>query len=267
MAFEPSSESPKKTNKTILFVGIIAAVLIICASVTLFAIGSIIFGKDVGFPLFGKATATNESGMVTEYPTLVAPTGKSLTGRQQLSETQFFDDFSSNALNWPQKSDENFACGYQDGSYFIEVKKPDYRQVIFSPVEPLTHLEFTAEVFSGSDNGGFGVACYYQDIENYYFVYFNTGKSNYYLGRFENGKWIDLADPKPFEQAPGPQRYAVDCTPGLMAVYVSGALNSEYEITQPVKSNKMHLSVVTWTDSTGGMKVIFDDVSGYQAMQ
>lgn len=258
---------PKKSNKTILIIGIAAAVFVLCMVVVVIAIGSSILGKDNGTGLFSNSTATFEPSTITEMPTLVAPAEKSLTGKQQLSQTQFFDDFSSDALEWPVMNDENFSCGYQNGGYYIEVKNPDYRQVIFSPVESLTHLEFTAEVFEGSDNGGFGVACYYQDINNFYFVYFFPGRSNYSIGRFENGAWIDLTDALPYNLIQGPQRYAVECTPGMMSVYVDGALITDYEITQPIQSNKMHLLVSTWEDSAGGMKVIFDDVSGYKAMQ
>lgn len=265
------AQPPKKNSRNLLMIGGAVLVLIICMGVALIAIGSKIFSKDSGFALFTSPTPAFEVNTVTQYPTEIAPTEQGLTGRQELSQTGFFDDFSSTALKWPQLSDQDFACDYQNGGFFIEVKHPDYRQVIFSPVDALTHLEFTAEIFEGSKNGGFGVACFYQDIKNFYFIdFYNIPVTNHpalSIGRFEKGNWVNLKDAVETNTGQGPQRYAVDCTPGIVSVYVNSALVTEYEVTQPFPSKKMHLYVWTWENSDGGIKVIFDDVSGYMAMQ
>jgi len=241
--------------------------------------GLVINGSNSISDLFNDPTATPEPPRATLVPTLapanptVPPVGPTqakpgLTGQQRLSDTEFFDDFSSNELNWSQDDDASSAVGYEDGKYFMEVKVPDYRHLVYTPVEYLTHLDFSAEVVSGAANGAFGVICYWKDFDNHHYVYFDLYDNSFYIGFIENGEWNDLIDPVKFNKPSGAQRYAVDCTPGLIAVYVNDQLTQEIEVNMPVQPAEMLLAIMGWSDAQpGGIKVLFDDVSGYRAMQ
>jgi hypothetical protein len=190
-----------------------------------------------------------------------------LTGQQRLSKTDFFDDFSSHALKWYVGNDDQSGAGYENETYFIEVKVPDYRQLVQPPVHELTHLNFKTKVAQGVENGSFGVACYYSDLNNYHFVAFDVNAQQLLFGRFENGQVVEMSDWLKFDGSQQPLQVAVDCTPGLMSAYVNDALISDLQVSQPVEPAQMWLFGMTWTDAAGGTKIILDDVEGYRATQ
>jgi hypothetical protein len=191
-----------------------------------------------------------------------------MTSGQKLSETEFYDDFSSSALDWYTSSDENSQVGYENGGYAMEVKTPDYRTLARPPVQYLTHLEFNAQVLQGADKGTFGVACYYVDLSNYSFIEFDMASREYHFGRIQNGEWIDLDDWTSFSASQEPLRFAVECTPGSMALYINDDPIADLPVVQPVEPHEMWLVVAAWSDSPpGGIKVLFDDMYGYRAMQ
>jgi len=270
-----------KSKRNIYLVGCALGALACCALVgALMVVGLVLNDESDSISnLFSDPTATSAPPTATLAPTFAPakPTAPppqqtqakpGLTGQQRLSETEFFDDFSSDELHWSQDDDASSAVGYEDGKYFMEVKTPDYRHLVYTPVEYLTHLDFSAEVVSGSANGAFGVICYWEDFDNHHYVYFDLYENRFYIGFIENGDWNDLIDPVKFNKPSGSQRYAVDCTPGLIAVYVNDQLSQEIEVNMPVQPAEMLLAIMGWQDAQpGGMKVLFDDIYGYRAMQ
>lgn len=204
----------------------------------------------------------------TQPAVQVATQPASPSGLQKLSDTEFFDDFSSAQLNWYQHSDDQNQVGYENGAYAMQVKVPDYRALVRPPVQYLTHLEFDAQVVQGAENGTFGIACYYQDFSNYYFVDFDTARGEYHFGRIADGKWEELSEWRSFAEFPQPLRYAVDCTPGLMSLYINDELVAETPVSLPVEPHEMWLVVMSWSEAApGGIKVLFDNLYGYRAMQ
>jgi hypothetical protein len=261
-----------------------ALILIACCGLLVCAAGALAFyNLDLGLPktqLEPEGTATELPWELTLAPTpaLETPTAQPLaqpatppstpSGQQRWSETEFFDDFSSDELDWYTSSDENSQVGYENGAYAIEVKTADYRTLVRPPVQFLTHLEFNAQAVQGAENGTFGVACYYQDFKNYYFVEFDLAKHMFHIGYIENGDWKDLSEWLNFAETSEPMRYAVDCTPGMMSVYVNDNLQAEMPVSLPVEPHEMWLVVKAWSEAgPGGIKVLFDDVYGYKAMQ
>lgn len=201
-------------------------------------------------------------------PALTATQPAAPSGQQRLSETEFFDDFSSETLDWYTTSDDHSQVGYENGAYAMEVKTPGYRTLVRPPVQYLTHLEFNAQVVQGADRGTFGVACYYVNLDNYSFVEIDIANREFNFGRLENGQRIDQDEWQSFSAFQEPLRFAVDCTPGLMALYINDDLIAEKPMEQPVQPHEMWLVVAAWPDGApGGIKVLFDDIYGYKAMQ
>jgi hypothetical protein len=206
--------------------------------------------------------------MPIQPPAQPATQPASPSGQQRLSETEFFDDFSSTQLGWYEYADDQNQVGYENGTFAMQVKVPDYRTLVRPPVQYLTHLEFNAQVVQGPDHGTFGVACYYQDFTNYYFIDFDMASREFHFGRIGGGTWSDLGEWRSFADFPEPLRYAVDCTPGLMALYINDQLVAETPVSLPVEPHEMWLVVMSWPEAApGGIKVLFDDVYGYKAMQ
>jgi hypothetical protein len=191
-----------------------------------------------------------------------------LTGQQQLSDTSFFDDFSSDALDWPVDDLPEAQYGYSSGGYSMLVKIPDYTRLVRAPVLDLTHLEFDAQVVQGAENGLFGVACFYEDIDNRYEVDIDLDSQSLWFGRYENGTWVDMGDAQSFDHVGQPTHFSVDCTPGMMSAYVNNTLVAEMPVSISGQSREMWLFASTWTDiSQGSIQVLFDNVYGYLAQQ
>ncbi len=236
-----SSElAPKKSNLNLI---LIAAGLVVAACCVLggaYAVGKAVFGGDSDSPLSvlenPTETPTKRPPTSTPIPPIIStPTQPAVTGRQELSDTSFFDDFSSKSLGWNEEMDASSGTGYEDGRYFIQVNVPDYRQMVFTPLDAQTHMEFSAEVTSGASNGAFGMACYWQDFDNHHYIYFDLESNNFFIGKVENKEWTDLTERLDFPKVLGPQRYAVDCTPGMISVYINDALVHELPVNMPVQ--------------------------------
>ena len=259
-------------------------VLAACCGLLICVIGAVaLYNLDAGLPknqLEPAATATELPWLPTLAPTSALeslteePPAQPATqpavpsGQQRWSETEFFDDFSSTELDWYTASDANSQSGYENGAYAMEVKTADYRSLVRPPVQYLTHMEFNAQVVQGADNGTFGVACYFEDFTNYYFVEFDLAKRMFHIGYIDNGDWNDLSEWLNFVEDSEPMRYAVDCTPGMMTVYINDNLLAEMPVSLPVEPHEMWLVVKAWSEAgPDGIKVLFDNVYGYKAMQ
>lgn len=270
-AYIPAEEQPpSRVKRPLIIIGAGCLVMLCCSLVVVGWLISKLLGDEPISEIFSEPTMTLESATATLLPTLPASTEpqQSLTGGQQLSDGAFFDDFSSNSLGWQEESDESSSVGIENGIYVMEVKIPDYRHHVFAPLDSITHLDFYAEAVSGAANGIFGVACYWEDLDNHHYVYFDRHQNEIWIGYLSDGEWIDIGDVIPMEESQGMQKYAVDCTPGAIAVYVNDQLLADVPISQPVQVSQMLLSVTSYTDAEqGGIKVVFDNVSGYLANQ
>lgn len=279
----PAPQAPQPSRKGWWIAGA-ALIVIACCGLLVCAIGAVaLYNLDAGLPetqLEPKATATElpwEPTLAptpapelptTQPPAQLATPPSAPSGQQRVSETEFFDDFSSSELGWYTASDEHSQVGYENGAYAMEVKTADYRTLTRPPVQYLTHLEFNAQVAQGAENGTFGVACFYQDFKNYYYVEFDLSKRMLHIGYIENGAWKDLSEWLNFPETTTPVRYAVDCTPGMISVYIDDRLQTEMPVSLPVEPHEMWLVVKAWSEAApGGIKVLFDDVYGYKAMQ
>jgi hypothetical protein len=197
-----------------------------------------------------------------EIPT-AGPSGPALTGNQRLTETEFFDDFTSNALDWSVNSTDNTAVGYENEGYIIHIYNSGYLQVVRPPIDNLTHLEYAANVVEGSGNGAFGFACYYADIDNFTYVIFDTQSSDLRFAQFINNEYSQLTDWITHSQPTSGARFAADCTGGGMVAYINNVPVGNVSVSKPDGPFTMWLFATTFSDASGGMKILFDNVSGY----
>lgn len=200
-------------------------------------------------------------------PPTLPPSEPTVSRLQSLTDDDFFDDFSTTDLGWYVTEDGSSKTGYESDGYVIEVKSSDYRQLSRPPLTPLTHIEFNAQVLNGADNGAFGVACYYVDIQNYSYAEFYLPSREYRLGHIQNGEWVQKTEWTGYAFASDPIKYGVDCTAGAMAVYINDTLMVEIPVNQPNAPGEMWLFSMSWSDASGGIKVLFDNVYGYIARQ
>jgi hypothetical protein len=200
-------------------------------------------------------------------PTSTTSSGPALTGSQTLTDTEFFDDFSSDALGWAVNTTDNTSVGYEGEGYSINIITPGYVQVVEPPVEALNHLEFNADVISGRGNGAFGIACYYVDIDNFTYMVFDSDSQNVLFAEYVNNEYKQLSDWIGHSQPVSGARFSGDCTAGGMVAYVNNTPVAQISVNKPDGPFKMWLFAITWNDSGGRMKVLFDNASGYLAQQ
>lgn len=83
----------------------------------------------------------------------------------------FRDDFSADGTGWDRYQDEVYQAGYANGSYQIELYRPN------TDALSVPHLQFSdvqisveAGKAAGVDDNLYGVVCRYQDRANFYFL-------------------------------------------------------------------------------------------------
>lgn len=288
VAGEPvfDSAAPKQRSRTGLFIGIGVALVACCfiaGALVLFS--TLLDGDTLSFLASATPTQTPVTPTPTSTNTPIPPTATAtfpspptqpavqpspengFTGSQSLTDTQFYDDFSSKALEWAESADESSTLAYENGAYAINLLTNDYRHLSRPPLQDLNRLDFNATVASNPENGVFGVACYYKDIDNYHFVEMDMSNRTYHFGEFKDGTWTSLSDWTSLPSGAANARFGIDCTPGLMALYVNDQLVGQQSVSQPADLSQMWIYAMSWTDAGSGIKVIFDDVSGYKAMQ
>ncbi len=288
------SAAPPRPNRGRSWVIWVALVVILCCLVTVgLLVAAYLFAGDynIVISMFATPTFTLKPptptpphtptlrptatiAVPTQPPAVLAPTqppsggSPGLTSQQQLSDVSFFDDFSSAALDWPQNDIPEAVYGYAGGAYSMRIKVPDYTRLVRPPLRALTHLEFEAQVAQGVDNGLFGVACYFEDVDNRYEVDFDPSDQSLWFGRYQNGNWSELSDTYDFSNIAQPRKFGVDCTLGLMSAYVNDVLVAEVQVNVTASSREMWIFTATWSDADeGNFEVIYDNAYGYIAQQ
>lgn len=114
----------------------------------------------------------------------------------------FRDDFSDPSSGWDSGQGENYAVGYRDGRYEIEVLEDNY--IVWSnPGESFDDVVVTVEAVpaGATGEGDFGVICRYQDGDNYYAL--EISEDGYaIIWKMEAGEYVPLADWEQFPVIP-----------------------------------------------------------------
>ena len=99
----------------------------------------------------------------------------------------FEDDFSDPSSGWDDVEDADGITGYRDGSYRIQINKPDW---YFWSTPGLNYsdviIDADATKIGGPDNNEFGLICRYKDSGNFYI--FSISSDGFYgISKFING--------------------------------------------------------------------------------
>lgn len=202
-----------------------------------------------------------------------------LTGAQEKGENYLFDDFSTDALGWPEFNDGTTIIRYEDMQYSIQITEPDYYDWAFIPVDfkPL-EISFDVVGLPGAQNGTFGVFCQHQDEDNQYYVEFDLETRSYIIGEFFNGEDIALTgnSDNPWQVA-GPlktlpnetNRIGISCYRDFITLFVNNEWVTEVNIQQPFDAEgDMAFFVYTFDFvNSNGYKIYFDNVEVYRPIQ
>ena len=214
----------------------------------------------------------------TTEPTVSVP---SLTGSQEASEYRIYDDFSSDALDWPVFDDGKTIIKYEDGLYSFQIKEADYLDWAYMPVD-FTPFEiwFDMKSVAGPQNGTAGVFCQYQDQDNYYYVEFDLGTASYVIGQFVNGENIALTPENAQGQywqtssalnsAPDAvNRIGIGCYQDFITLFINDVWMMEVTVQTPAETlGEAAFFVYTYPFADAeGYKVYFDNAEVYKPVQ
>jgi hypothetical protein len=115
-------------------------------------------------------TATQEVVIPPEQPTEapLSPTSASLV------EGNYAEDFSTRNGDWPETETDTYKVGYTHvQSYSISLLAPSRMAYVVPPYQlqpPFANVIVNVSLRPGAQDGGYGILCGFQDIQNYYEV-------------------------------------------------------------------------------------------------
>ena len=222
-------------------------------------------------------------------PTQPAPTpasvptdsGLTLTGNQNLTEYSLYDDFSSDALHWPIYNDGKTIMKYEDETYSIQIKEPEYLDWAYFPVDFIPYeIWFDVQGPPGQQDGTFGVFCQYQDVDNHYYVELDLEGDSYIIAQYRDGEDIPLTkqntvgqfwyDTDAFQSLPEDvNRVGVSCYLDSITLFINDQLVDQVDVPQPFdQPGEAAFFVYSYSYAgENGYKVFFDNVEVYQPVQ
>jgi hypothetical protein len=184
---------PVRKRKPIFYFGIAGIILgagCCLLSIGLFIAAAIVYGRNT------PQTTSNPPAATLPATVPIQPTENPTSTTGASSSADFTDDFSIENGNWYTDSTNDFEAYYQQGAYATGIKSAGYFFVAsINPFpDPIGDSTTTVrgKLFPG-DRGEFGIACRYQDVDNFYLG--SIHEDQFYLGKRANGEWVDLMNP------------------------------------------------------------------------
>jgi hypothetical protein len=219
----------------------------------------------------------------TLEPTITEVTdpGLALTGDQELTEYSLFDDFSSDALQWPIYDDGKTVFEYADDAYHMQILEPDYFDWAYFPVDFVPYeIWFDVTGASGPQDGTFGVFCHFEDIDNYYYVEFDLEIDSYIIGQAVGGEYLYLTEENSdggnwqtttaFTSSPSDtNQIGVMCYLESITVFINNQMVDDVSVTQPHNEPGEAAFFVYAFDFIGenGYQIWIDNVETYEPQQ
>lgn len=193
---------------------------------------------------------------------------------QMARDAIIIDDFETDVLNWGTISDDTSVHQYEDGAYTIAVLKPEYIAWSEVPVDwyPV-YTEFDVWVPRGNDGGSYGVLCYYQSDNDYYYVEIDPSEDAYSIGHYLDGEYNSLTiEDWPYTDAinigTSVNRMYVACELDKITLFLNDEFVDQIVLPADVQPGSMEIFASTWDDMpTGGYKVFFDNFTAWKPVE
>jgi len=211
-------------------------------------------------------------------PTDSAPT---LTGSQYVDEYSLYDDFSSDALNWPVYDDGKTIMKYENETYSIQIAEAEYIDWAYIPVDFAPYeIWFDVQGAPGEQDGTFGVFCQYQDVDNHYYVEFSLQSNEYIIAQYLEGEDIPLTkqntvgqfwyETDAFNSSPtAVNRIGVSCYLDSITVFINDQWVDGVDVPDPLdQPGEAAFFVYSYSYADAdGYKIFIDNVDVYQPVQ
>ena len=193
---------------------------------------------------------------------------------QELSGTNFSDDFSSNQFGWADRVGESTQFSFEDGHYAIHIYEASYISWAYLPIEfEPSFVGFDAAVVPGQESGAYGVMCHYQDEDNYYFVSIDPGSKEYAIGYFAGGEVYELMQnlwmPSFYlnDSPNAVNNIQVACDPNMITLFINNQLEAQPQI-ETQYGGWAAIYGETWKEiGPDGFKVLFDNLYAFIPVQ
>ena len=210
----------------------------------------------------------------TETPeTAAPPTAPSLTGDQYLDDTTMWDDFSSKAFGWSEKTDGDGGRTYVDDAYVIYDRVGIYI-VADVPVDFIpSSIDFEAALDVGLQDGEYGVICHYQDDANWDAVGIHPAKGTYHVAQLVDNEYIGMTSPL-WQASPNldttsraVNQIGVECLDEEIGLIINGEFIGRWTLQVPREPRGMALYVYGYSDDIEPYSVVFDNVRAWVPVQ
>jgi hypothetical protein len=193
---------------------------------------------------------------------------------QQLTDSYFSDDFSSGEYDWWEVDDEIQSWRIEDEHYALHLLKNNYSSWAYPPIEfTPTTIGFDAAVLPGFEQGAYGVMCYYQDENNYYFISIDPVYQEYSIGYVLDGEYKTLMEDMWMpSNAIKDDNYEINnvmvvCDPDMITLFVNNEFEAQTDVTG-VTGGVTAIYGETWEDTpASGFKVQFDNLYAFKPVQ
>jgi len=275
------------------------AVILAGGCLGILCVGILVIGGGAAFFLTGRSTSPSIPEPVVTVvivtptslpePTFPAPTpvsvptdsGPALTGEQNLTEYSLYDDFSSDALQWPVYDDGKTIMKYENETYSIQIAEPEFIDWAYIPADFIPYeIWFDVQGLPGQQDGTFGVFCQYQDVDNHYYVEFDLEDNSYIIAQYLDGEDIPLTkqntvgqfwyETDAFQSAPeNINHIGVSCYLDSITLFINDQLVDQVNVSQPFEQpGEAALFVYAFSFAEeNGYKVFFDNLEVYQPVQ
>ena len=193
---------------------------------------------------------------------------------QEMTDTLFSDDFSTDRFGWANVHEDTQSFGIEDGHYALHLWQADFVVWAYLPPEFVpTKIEFVAAVDHESDPGAFGVICHYQDPDNYHFVSIDPLNNEYSIGYLLDNEYKplmrDLWMPAAYlaDSPYAVNHIMISCEPDMITLFVNYELEAQ-AATGPQIGGQMAIYAETWDEiSPNGFRVLFDNIFAFVPVQ
>jgi hypothetical protein len=183
-----------------------------------------------------------------------------------------FSESFENIHGWAETDNERIAASWENGTYYLTVKKPGIVYFSFPPVSYFPEKgEVEALVFNSgvnAMNGYFGMVCHYQkDTHKYYLAYVDADQNRYLVEQVIGEDEVLLSKPgwQPahgLKDANQVNRVGLTCQDNQITLTLNETVQPTIQVPGMAKfgAGKMGLMTGTYNDAPPqDFKVVFDN--------